>query len=127
MSQPAITILVVTPQQASWDAVVNTNFQALRAWLEDGPLPVRDEAGALPAAGSWNQSIIFHEDSPGDWQLKMNPDGSAWERVAFAKTFVATLGQTTSDPPTMAEVQAIANKVDEVIEALRDGHAMPDS
>ncbi len=32
---------------------------------------------------------------------------------------VATLGMAVSDPPTQGEVQAIADKVDELINALR--------
>ena len=32
---------------------------------------------------------------------------------------VATLGLVVSDPPTQAEMQQIANKLDEVINALR--------
>ena len=32
---------------------------------------------------------------------------------------VATLGMAVSDPPTQAEVQAIADKLDELINALR--------
>jgi hypothetical protein len=32
---------------------------------------------------------------------------------------VATLGMSVSDPPTQGEVQAIADKVDELINALR--------
>ncbi|MFN0078698.1 MAG: hypothetical protein ACKVY0_19735 [Prosthecobacter sp.] len=32
---------------------------------------------------------------------------------------VNTLGMTVSDPPTQGEMQAIANKLDELISALR--------
>ena len=32
---------------------------------------------------------------------------------------VALLGQVVSDPPTQAEVQQIANKLDELVNALR--------
>lgn len=123
MAQPTMTILVVTPGQAAWDATVNTNFQALRAWLEDGPLPVYD-VSSLPAAGSWNQSIIFHQS--GTWFLKYS-DGTNWITLAYEGTFVAIIGQTTTNPPTQAEVQEIADKVDELIAALKVGHALPAS
>lgn len=36
-----------------------------------------------------------------------------------AAAAVADLGQTISDPPTQAEVQAISDKVDEILAALR--------
>jgi len=123
MAQPTMTVLVVTPGQAAWDATVNTNFQTLRSWLEDGPLPIRD-VSSLPAAASWNQSIIFHLDTT--WFLKYS-DGSAWITLAYEGTFVAIIGQTTTDPPTQAEVQEIADKVDELIAALKVGHALPAS
>jgi hypothetical protein len=32
---------------------------------------------------------------------------------------VSTLGMSVSDPPTQSEMQAIANKLDELINALR--------
>lgn len=123
MPQPTITVLVVTPQQAAWDSTVNTNFQALRAWLEDGPLPIYD-VSSLPAAASWNQSIIFHLS--GTWFLKWS-DGTNWITAAYEGTFVSTLGQTISAPPTQSEVQAITDKVDELIAALKAGHALPAS
>ena len=124
MAQPNMTVLVVTPGQAAWDATVNTNFQTLRAWLEDGPLPIRDVT-SLPTASSWNQSIIFH-DTGGTWFLKYS-NGSAWITVAWEGTFVGIMALTASSPPTQAEVQEIADKVDEMIVALKAGHALPAS
>lgn len=125
MAQPTMTVLAVTPQQAAWDATVNTNLETMRAWLEDGPLPINDESGGLPAAGSWDQSVIMHLDGS-VWLFKYS-DGTAWRTVAFEGTFVATIGQTTTDPPTQAEVQEIADKVDELIAALKAGYALPAS
>lgn len=123
MAQPTITVLTVTPQQAQWDATVNTNFQALRAWLEDGPLPIYD-VSSLPTASIWSQSIIFHLN--GTWFLKYS-DGANWITLAYEGTFVSIIGQITSNPPTQAEVQEIADKVDELIVALKAGHALPAS
>jgi len=37
---------------------------------------------------------------------------------------VTDLTQTTTNPPTQAEVQAIANKVDELMQSLRDAGIM---
>lgn len=125
MSQPTMTVLTINPQQAAWDATVNTQFQTLREWLEDNPLPIKDEAGSLPTASSWDQSLIFHESS-GTWFLKYS-DGAAWQTVAISGDFVATLGQTISDPPTQAEVQTLSDKVDEIIVALKAGYALPAS
>lgn len=39
--------------------------------------------------------------------------------IDAAATAVADLNQTISDPPTQAEVQAISDKVDELLAALR--------
>ncbi len=122
MPQPTMTILTVTPQQASWDATVNTNFQALRAWLEDGPLPIHDD-DALPAAASWDQSIMMHEISPGVWRF-VRSDGTDWQTIAWAETSVSTLGLTASGTYVQAELQSLADKVDELIQALRDGFAL---
>lgn len=125
MSQPTMTVLTINPQQAAWDATVNTMFETFRAWLEDNPLPIQDETGGLPAAGSWDQSLIFHQS--GDvWFLKYS-DGAAWQTVAISGSFVATLGQTITDPPTQLDVQLLSDKVDEIIVALKAGYALPAS
>lgn len=123
MAQPTMTVLTVTPQQASWDATVNTQFQTIKAWLEDGPLPIRDVT-SLPTASAWNQSILFHDS--GGWLLKWS-DGTNWITAAYEGTFVSTLGQTITNPPTQTEVQDISDKIDEMIAALKAGHALPAS
>lgn len=126
MAQPNLTMLVVTPGQAAWDATVNTNYQTIRAWLEDGPLPLWNNTGEDPTAGAWDQSIYFQLVDATFWILKYS-DGTVLKTVAWAETFVATLGQVISNPPTQAEVQALSDKVDELIAALRDGFALPAS
>lgn len=40
-------------------------------------------------------------------------------REAKQATAIADLNQTITDPPTQAEVQAISDKVDEILAALR--------
>jgi hypothetical protein len=44
---------------------------------------------------------------------------AAADAIDAAATAVADLNQTISDPPTQAEVQAISDKVDELLAALR--------
>lgn len=124
MAQPIMTVLVVTPGQASWDATVNTNFQTLQAWLEDGPLPLWNNSGGSPTAADWAQSIFFQfVGAESLWILKFS-DGTELKTVAWAETFVSTVGQSITNPPTQAEVQELSDKVDELIDALRDGRAL---
>lgn len=47
------------------------------------------------------------------------PVGEAGDEVVAQGTAVADLDQTISDPPTQAEVQALSDKVDELLAALR--------
>ena len=122
MAQPTLTILTVTPQQAAWDATVNTNFQALREWLEDGPLPVYDNA-TRPTASTWQSALMLWLNG-GETKLSVS-NGSTWQTYAREGTFVAALGLTVSNPPTQTEVQQINDKLDELIAALKVGHALP--
>lgn len=53
MADEDLSLLDVTPQQASWDATVNTNFSRLRTFLREGPLPAfTNDTGALLVAGT---------------------------------------------------------------------------
>ncbi len=53
MADEDLTLLDVTPQQAAWDATVNTNFSRLRAFLREGPLPAfTNDTGATLTAGT---------------------------------------------------------------------------
>ncbi len=54
---------------------------------------------------------------PGEVSLQQLTDAIA--TTSGNSNAVATLGMTVSDPPTQGEVQAIANKLDELILALR--------
>lgn len=125
MSQPAMTMLVVTPGQAAWDATVNTNYQTIRAWLEDGPLPLWNNTGGAPNAADWDQSIFFQFVGAETLWILQYSDGTVLKTVSWAETFVSTLGQVISNPPTQAEVQSLSDKVDELIQALRDGRSLP--
>ena len=88
---------------------------ATGAWAnEDGNLAYYNSGWkfATPRAG-W---IMYDADTGYVWVY----DGSAWLRVATAAgSDVTDLSQTTTNPPTQAEVQAIANKVDELLAQLR--------
>ncbi|MDZ4404885.1 collagen-like protein [Prosthecobacter sp.] len=55
--------------------------------------------------------------APGEVSLQQLTDAIA--TTSSNSNAVATLGMTVSDPPTQAEVQQIANKIDELIVMLR--------
>ena len=127
MAQPTMTVLTLNPGQAAWDATINDQFEIVRSWLEDGPLPIFANTGADPSSGSWDQSIWFQWATPGSiWIIKFY-DGTTAKVLAWAETFVSTLGQVISNPPTQLEVQDLSDKVDELIDALVAGRALKSS
>ena len=99
----------------------------------DGDCWLRPSDGAVHrrSGGGWSNegSIRGSDGAPGP-QGPEGPQGppgdvstaqldAAINGTSANSNAVATLGMTVSDPPTQAEVQAIADKIDELINALR--------
>ncbi len=124
MAQPTMTVLTINPSQAAWDATINDQFEVVRAWLEDGPLPIPTNTGPDPTVGQWDQCIWMQWATPGNYWLIKYYDGTTPKAISWADAFVATLGQVISDPPTQGEVQDLSDKMDELIGALRDGFSL---
>ncbi len=64
---------------------------------------------------------ILHDTEPAVIELQSRPLPPAQGEMAATNRIpaVASLNLTVSNPPTQAEVQAIANKVDELLAAMR--------
>ncbi len=77
--------------------------------------------GEAGAAGSEGQQGIQGEEGPqgmpGEVSLQQLTDAIA--TTSSNSNGVSTLDMTVNDPPTQGEVQLIANKLDELINALR--------
>ncbi len=77
--------------------------------------------GEAGAAGSEGQQGIQGEEGPqgmpGEVSLQQLTDAIA--TTSSNSNGVSTLEMTVNDPPTQGEVQLIANKLDELINALR--------
>lgn len=124
MSQPTMTIMTINPGQAAWDATINDQIEILRDWLIDGPLPIFANTGAVPTSGVWDQCIWMQWVAADSiWVINFYDDSTV-KAVSWADTFVATLGQVISNPPTQLEVQDLSDKVDELIAALKDGRSL---
>ena len=118
MPQPTLTLQTVDPQQAGWDAVINSISTALHTHLMGQPLAAKVyTVGTLPAAASYQHCFAFVSD--GTQGRVMYSDGTSWVYVRVQAAAVADLNQTISASPTQAEVQAISDKVDELLASLR--------
>ena len=83
MPQPPLTILDVTPQQVGWDAVVQSNFQNLKAHLIAQPLtiPIYTIAGGssqLPTAADYPFSLAMVSDPAGGKPPLVISVGTSW-------------------------------------------------
>lgn len=82
------------------------------------------DSTSAPSAGTYRAGQIVYVNAPaaGD-PIGHIYTGSAWEPFGIAgleqAAAVADLNQTISDPPTQAEVQAISDKVDELLASER--------
>ena len=70
----------------------------------------------------WEGLTVY--DSAGASKGRWIWSGSAWVQGVTPQADVTDLSQTTTNPPTQAEVQAIANKVDELLAALRSAEVL---
>lgn len=96
MAKRQFNRLDVTPQQAGWDATVNTNFERVEELIEDYPWPVYETTGALPAAGSNDRALAFKDEGSGDWSLYYS-DGTTWQLVTRgADTYAPKLALSKS-------------------------------
>jgi len=133
MAVPILTFWAIAPGTAGWDALIASNFEQLRVWLSDGPLPLKAYAAgvALPSAAVWDRAIVAKHDGTA-WRLEYS-NGTAWE-VVVTQALLATpsaagavkqaavradVNQTISNPPTQAEVQALSDAFDDLLAKLR--------
>jgi hypothetical protein len=121
-----------TPVNLGWLAGTRLRAAAIADpanWMEGsivalGPTEVTLSVDASGGAGSftgWNLSLAGAQGAPGEVTNAALDSAIA---TAIAGTSnntngVALLNLTLSDPPTQAEMQAIANKIDELITVLR--------
>jgi hypothetical protein len=78
-----------------------------------------EAADAAASADAASDSADEASDSADAAALSAQDAQDAADAIDAAATGVADLNQTISDPPTQAEVQAISDKVDELLAALR--------
>lgn len=114
MAKPTHSNIESTGQ--GWDGAVDDNFDL----VFETPLPVAEysSVASLPAAGSFDRCLAVVDDATADWILTLS-DGSNWKLIGTQAAAVADLNQTITNPPTQAEVQAITDKIDELLDALR--------
>jgi len=133
MSKPTIDMLDITPAQAGWDATIQSNFEEVESFLA-GPLPVAEYliTADLPPVVLFDRCIVMLYEAGVGWRIRYS-DGVTWLRVlttsdtptasvragVLRASAIADLSQTITDPPTQAEVQAISDKVDALLAALR--------
>jgi hypothetical protein len=91
-----------------WDsAYVNTSFDGYHVRFTFG----------IPRGQNGSDGSPGPQGPPGEvTQMQLN---SAINGTSNNSNAVSLLGMTVSDPPTVGEVQAIADKLDELINALR--------
>ncbi|MDZ4401108.1 collagen-like protein [Prosthecobacter sp.] len=110
------TLPTGTPAQVTLDVTDGTLH-----FIFGIPTGPQGETGSNGSDGSQGPPGIQGEQgppgAPGEVSLQQLTDAIATS--SSNSNAVATLGMTVSDPPTQAEVQQIANKVDELIGVLR--------
>lgn len=85
MAQPTINILTVDPDQITWEATVNNNFDALQAAFQNNPLIVHVVASkaTLPAvAASESTLCLVKGDSSAYNDGLYHSDGTTWRQLA---------------------------------------------
>jgi len=114
---------------------LNANFAALvgainalvgDSLLELSPAPGNDGGVYLPIAGGTllgqlqAPSILVGPNGGNKYEVITTDDTAtaAKEGIVLAAANVAQLAQAVSNPPTQAEVQALSDKVDELLAAL---------
>lgn len=77
MARPDLVVLTITPGQAGWDAVIQTNFERFRALAQDNPIvPKVYTVGTLPTASNFEHCIAYVSD--GTTSKLMISNGTAW-------------------------------------------------
>src|SRR5436853_622119 len=109
------TLAAATPMRAQFQAVIDL-IQSIPAGpqgppgADESPGPQGDQGTAGPQGATGAPGEVSNA------QLQSAITGTSSNSNA-----VSLLNLSVSDPPTQAEVQALANKLDELIQALRRG------
>lgn len=118
MAQPTLTMITITPQQAAWEANVNTNFTTLKAAFEDNPIIVAEFAleTNLPTVGDNDSTFAFVISETGENVRANGPyandgPGNAWRNVVWMDKYVEGVLMIEMNAETVAKFRRYGNTV----------------
>ncbi len=123
MSRPAFGFNAINHGLESWDTEIDTNFDTVDDFFLTNPVPLTEHTGDETDLAStfdptlFDRSVIWVDHTTKGWLL-FHSDGTTWSPLAREGAAVADLSQTITGP-SIAEVQAISDKVDELLGVLR--------
>ena len=108
--------IVISSALAAWDTDLNDNLDT----QFDDPYPLAEFAteGALPDANQFDRCVAAVNNPQTGYTVYLS-DGTNWIPIGRQSVSVADLAQNISPTYVEAEVQAISDKVDELLVALR--------
>ncbi|MFG0318403.1 MAG: hypothetical protein ACF8XB_14110 [Planctomycetota bacterium JB042] len=103
-----------------WDGQLSTKLETVKAVLESAPNPIKEYAseGSLPTASTHDRCLAMVNNGDSGWCLFLS-DGSSWKLIGKQAAAVADLSLTASGTYQQSELQAVADKVDALLAALR--------